>query len=605
LKGWTGFFLKIDLTKNKASAEPYSEDLAQNFLGGRGFAIKILWDTLKAGTDPLSPENKLIFATGPLTGIGLPNSGKLVIASKSPLTGGYGDGNSGSWAAVNIRKAGYDALVVEGKAPTPVILHIKDGACEFLDASDLWGKSTFDVEDQLRGKYSKLAGIISIGPAGENLVKFATVVSQKGRAGGRPGMGAVMGSKNLKAIVVEGTKIIPLAYPEEMKRLAVDGYKELLTKPLYSFWKRQGTMSTVEWCQENSCLPTYNYRQGVFDKADGISGFTMEKLKVSNRGCPQCNMTCGNVVKDSEGKDSELDYENVVMLGSNIGLGNLTQVATLNRLADEFSFDGISLGSVIGFAMEASEKGLISEKIGWGDFEAIKRLIDDIAYRRGLGAVLAEGVRSASAVIGKGSGDWAMHVKGLEVSAYDCHAAPGMALAYGTSSIGAHHKDAWVITWEIKAGRENYDQAKVDHIIKTQLIRGGVFEALTVCRFPYNSLGLELEWYHKYLRAATGLAFSLEQINQIGDRILNLIRAFWVREYGAKWSRELDVPPMRWFKEPLTDGPLKGSVLDLEKYNAMLDLYYQKRGWDKNGVPKKETLEKLGLADVASQLELR
>ncbi len=323
MQGWTGFFLKVDLTKNKAAAEPYDESLALNFLGGRGFAIKILWDTLKQGTAPFSPENKLIFATGPLTGIGLPNSGKLVIASKSPLTGGYGDGNSGTWAAVNIRKAGYDALVIEGKASTPVILHIKDKMWEFLDAKDLWGKSSFEVEDQLRKKYSKLAGIVSIGPAGENLVKFATVVSQKGRAGGRPGMGAVMGSKNLKAIVIEGTLPIPLAYPDEMKKLAVDGYKELLTKPLYSFWKRQGTMSTVEWCQENSCLPTFNYKQGVFDKAEGISGFTMEKMKVSNRGCPQCNMTCGNVVKDSEGQDSELDYENVVMLGSNIGVGNL------------------------------------------------------------------------------------------------------------------------------------------------------------------------------------------------------------------------------------------------------------------------------------------
>ena len=324
MQGWTGFFLKVNLTNSEAKPEQYREDLAMNFLGGRGFAIKILWDTLKQGTDPLSPENKLIFATGPLTGIGLPNSGKLVIASKSPLTGGYGDGNSGSWAAVNMRKAGYDAIVIEGKASSPVILHVKDQTVEFLDAKDLWGKSSFEVDEQLRRKYSKLAGILSIGPAGENLVKFATVVSQNGRAGGRPGMGAVMGSKNLKAIVVEGTKQISLAYPQEMKKLAVDGYKELLTKPLYSFWKRQGTMSTVEWCQENSCLPTFNYRQGVFDKAESINGFTMEKLKVSNRGCPQCNMTCGNVVKDSEGKDSELDYENVVMLGSNIGLGELT-----------------------------------------------------------------------------------------------------------------------------------------------------------------------------------------------------------------------------------------------------------------------------------------
>jgi aldehyde:ferredoxin oxidoreductase len=604
VQGWTGFFLKANLSKSRATTEPYSKDLALNFLGGRGFAIKILWDTIKPGTDPLSPENILIFATGPLTGVGVPNSGKLVVASKSPLTGGYGDGNLGSWAAVNIRKAGYDALVFEGKASKPVIIHIKDKTCEFLDASDLWGKSSFEIEEQLRKKYSKLAGIVSIGPAGENLVKFSTVVSQNGRAGGRPGMGAVMGSKNLKAIVVEGTQSIPLAYPDDMKRLAVDGYKELLSKQVYNFWKRQGTMSTVEWCQENSCLPTYNHRQGFFDKAEGISGFTMEKMKISNRGCPQCNMTCGNIVKDSEGQDSELDYENVVMLGSNIGVGDLTQVATLNRLADEFSFDSISLGSVIGFAIEASEKGLISEKIGWGDFEAIKALINDIAYRRGLGAFLADGVRSASVAVGKGSGDWAMHVKGLEVSAYDCHIAPGMALAYGTSSIGAHHKDAWIITWEQKAGREKYDEAKVDHLIQTQILRGGIFEALTVCRFPHGSLGFEFEWYQKYLRAATGQEFSMAQLNQIGDRILNLIRAFWVREYGQKWSRNLDVPPMRWFKEPLTDGPLKGAVLDLEKYNTMLDIYYQKRGWDRNGVPKKETMEKLGLVDEASQLKL-
>ncbi len=603
MQGWTGAFLNIDLTKSYAASEEFSEELALNFLGGRGFAAKILWDTIKQGTDPLSPENKLIFATGPLTGIGLPNSGKLVIASKSPLTGGYGDGNSGSWAAVNIRKAGYDALVIEGKASTPVILHIKNKTCEFLDAGDLWGKSSFAAEEHLKKKYSQLAGIVSIGPGGENLVRFATVVSQKGRAGGRPGMGAVMGSKNLKAIVIEGTIPIPLAYPEEMKRLAVAGYKELLAKPLYSFWKRQGTMSTVEWSQENSALPTFNFKQGVFDQAEGISGFTMEKLKSSNRGCPQCNMTCGNVVKDSEGKDSELDYENVVMLGSNIGVGNLSQVATLNRMADEFSLDTISLGNVIGFAMEASQKGLISEKIGWGDFEAIKALINDIGYRRGLGDVLANGVRAASAAIGKGSGDWAMHVKGLEVSAYDCHTAPGMALAYGTSSIGAHHKDAWIITWEIKNGRGTYDQAKVEYLIKTQLIRGGAFEALTVCRFPHTSLGLELEWYHKYLRASTGKDISLDMLNLISDRILNLIRAFWVREYDDKWSRDLDVPPMRWFNDPLAEGTFKGSVLDLEKYNYMLDIYYLKRGWDKNGVPKKETLEKLGLADVASQLK--
>jgi aldehyde:ferredoxin oxidoreductase len=603
--GWTGLFLNVDLTKSKATPQHYDESLALNFLGGRGFAAKILWDKLKQGTDPLSPENLLIFAAGPLTAIGLPNSGKLVVAAKSPLTGGYGDGNIGSMAAVHMRRAGYDTLIFGGKAPKPVIVHIKDKTTEFLDAQEFWGKNAFENEERLREKFGKTAGILSIGQAGENLVKFATVVSQQGRSGGRPGMGAVMGSKNLKAVVVEGASQIPLADLEGMRKLATDGYKEVLAKPLYSFWKRQGTMSTVEWSQENSVLPTRNYREGVFSGAEGIGGFMMEKLKVGNRGCPQCNMTCGNIIKDVEGQNSELDYENVVMLGSNIGIGDLAQVACLNRMADAYGFDSISLGNVLGFAMEASEKGLISEKIRWGDFEAAKTLIDDIAFRRGLGNVLADGVRQAAATIGGGSSDWAMHVKGLEVSAYDCHAAPGMALAYGTNSIGAHHKDAWLITWEIKAGRTNYDSGKVDFLIQTQLVRGGLFEALTVCRFPYNSLGLELDWYQKYLKAATSVEFSMERLTEISDRILNLMRAFWVREYAEKWSRELDVPPMRWFKEPLSEGALKGSVLDLEKYNAMLDTYYQKRGWNKNGVPTQQTLEKLGLADATETLYLK
>ena len=412
-----------------------------------------------------------------------------------------------------------------------------------------------------------------------------------------------MGSKNLKAIVVEGTRQISLADPEGMKKLSADGYREVLSKPQYAFWKRQGTMSTVEWSQENSALPTRNYREAVFEAADEIGGFAMEKIKVSNRGCPQCNMTCGNVVRDSEGRDSELDYENVVMLGSNIGLGSLAEVSTLNRLADEFGLDSISLGNVIGFAMEASERRLIKEKIQWGDLDKIKELIKDIAYRRGLGEVLAEGVRAASKMVGDGSSGWAMHVKGLEVSAYDCHAASGMALAYGTSSIGAHHKDAWVITWETKIGRASYDPIKVDHLIETQLIRGGLLEALTVCRFPYNSLGFELDWYLRYLKAATGRDFSMGQLTEISDRILTLIRAFWVREYGAAWSRSLDVPPMRWFNEPLTAGPLCGARLDLDKYNGMLNVYYEKRGWDERGVPTRGKMEKLGLAKEAKQLD--
>ncbi|MEM4703624.1 MAG: aldehyde ferredoxin oxidoreductase family protein [Candidatus Bathyarchaeia archaeon] len=604
--GWTGKLLRVNLSKSKAVGEKYDEAMAKRFLGGRGFAAKILWDELKPKTDALSPDNKLIFAAGPLTGWALPSSGKLVVAAKSPLTGGYGDGNIGSMAAVQMRKAGYDAIIVEGKAEKPTVLLIQDKIVDFLDGKELWGLTTFDAEKKLREMYGKTAGTLLIGPAGENFVTYANLVCQEGRAGGRPGMGAVMGSKNLKAVVVTGSGELSAAYPKEMKELGAEAYREVLTKPSYAFWKRQGTMMTIEWSQENSVLPTYNYREGVFDKADKIGGFAMEKLKVSNRGCPQCNMTCGNVVKDSDRKESELDYENVTMLGSNIGIGNLKQVAALNRVADELGLDTISLGNVLGFAMEASEKGLIEQKIPWGKFKQTKALINDIAYRRGfLGNMLAEGVRSIAEKIGRGSANWAMHVKGLEISAYDCHTTPGMALAYATSSIGAHHKDAWVISWETKTGRESYGIEKVDKVIELQRIRAGVFESLTVCRLPWVEVGFELDWYPRFLQAATGVEMNWAILNLIGDRIFNLIRAFWIREYGSEWTSEMDVPPARWFKEPTTKGPFKGSTLDRKKYESMLQTYYKRRGWDQRGIPTKATLKKLGLDDVASQLGKR
>jgi aldehyde:ferredoxin oxidoreductase len=603
--GWTGKILRVNLTKEKTIVDQYEATFAMSFLGGRGFAIKILWDELRPGVDPLSPANKLVFAAGPLTGWPLPSSGKLVVAAKSPLTRGYGDGNVGTQAAVQMRRAGYDAIIVDGRAKNPTSLLVQDNSVQFLDGKDLWGLNSFEAEKKLRNLHGRSSGTLLIGQAGENMVSFANVVCQEGRAGGRPGIGAVMGSKNLKAVVIIGSGELQSAHPKEMRELGAEAYREVLGKPNYAFWKRQGTMMTVEWSQENSVLPTYNYREGVFDKASDIGGFAMEEIKVSNRGCPQCNMTCGNVVRDSDGKDSELDYENVTMLGSNIGLGDLKQVAALNRMADEFGLDTISLGNVLGFAMEASERGVIKEKVPWGDFKRSQTLVEDITFKRGLGRVLANGVRSAAEQIGKGSDRWAMHVKGLEISAYDCHTTPGMALAYATSSIGAHHKDAWVISWEVKTGREGYGEEKVDKVIELQRIRAGVFESLTVCRLPWVEVGFELEWYPKFLQAATGLEISWAELNTIGDRIFNLIRAFWVREFGDEWSREMDVPPARWFEEPTTRGPLKDSKLDRSKYDAMLQSYYEKRGWDKRGIPSRTTLSNLGLEDVAEQLGKR
>jgi len=604
--GWNGKFLRVDLTKGKAVTQNYDSELALKFLGGRGFAAKILWDELKPGIDPLSPDNKLVFAAGPLTAFSLPSSGKLVAAAKSPLTGGYGDGNFGTMATVQMRRAGYDAIIIEGKAKKPTVLRIENEKTGLLDGKEYWGLGSFQTEKQLKKKFQTSTGVITIGPAGENEVKYATIVSQEGRAGGRPGIGAVMGSKNLKAVAINGTKTIPTKNPDELKKLGLEAYREVLKKPNYEFWKRQGTMSTIEWSQENSVLPTYNYKEGIFDEADKIGGFAMEKLKVTQRGCPQCNMTCGNVVKDVDNKESELDYENVAMLGSNIGIGNLKEIAVLNRLADDYGVDTISLGNAIGFIMEASEKNLVDYKIEWGDYDKARSLTEEMVYKRGkIGAMLAEGVRYASEKVGKGCSRWAMQIKGLEISAYDCRTTPGMALSYATAAVGAHHKDAWVISWEVKAGRESYGEAKVDKVIELQRLRGGVFECLTTCRLPWVEVGFELEWYPKFLKAATGQDINMNDLYTIADRVFNLTRAFWIREYGDQWNKGMDTPPARWYDDALTKGAFKGAKLDRKKYDTMLQTYYNKRGWDQRGIPTKKTLTQLSLQDVAQELGKR
>ena len=597
MHGWWGKILRVDLTQGSSNAQEYSEEFIHKFIGGRGFASKVLWDELLAGTDPLSPESLFVAAAGHLTGLPLPSSGKLVVAAKSPLTGGYGDGNLGSQAAVSLRRAGYDALVVKGRSPDPSYLLVQDDKVEIRDAADLWGLDSFSAEKRLRERHGEEAGILLIGPGGEKCVSFANIVSQQGRAGGRPGMGAVLGSKNLKALVFVGTREIPVADAGELDRLGAEAKKSLVRAEGYRFWKRQGTTATVEWCQGVGTLPTRNFREAVFEGAETIGGDAVEKAKTKVRGCPLCNMTCGHVVPDCGGSEAEVDYENVAMLGSNLGIRDLGQVAWLNRRADELGLDTISLGSVLGFAMECTERGVGGIRLPWGDFAGASALVEDIAYRRGVGEILAQGVRRAAEVFGHGSEAFAMHVKGLEISAYDCRLCPGMALSFGTSPIGAHHKDAWIIAWEIGSGkREEYSEAKVEKVIELQRIRGGMFECLVTCRFPWIELGLDLAWYPKFLRAATGVDFTLEHLYEVGDRIYSLIRSFWVREQGGRWDRTLDFPPARWFDEPTTLGPFVGSRLDRVRYDSMLGMYYEKRGWDQRGIPTAATMKRLGLA---------
>ncbi len=600
MKGYTGKLLRVNLSDGKISKEEISESMQRDFLGGRGLAVKLLWDEVKR-VDPLSERNKIIFSTGPLSGQLLPSSGKMVVASKSPLTGGYGDGNIGTMASVHLRKAGYDVLVVEGKSENPCYLLIEDEKVKILDASELWGKNTFESQDLLEKRHGKNSGILLIGPSGENLIRISTVLSQRGRAGGRPGMGAVMGSKNLKAIVIRGTGTISNFDDEKLKEYAKKAYEEIKGKEAYPFWMRQGTMQVFEWCNENHCLPTYNFREGVFEFSKEMDGYVLERMAVDRKGCPMCNMQCGHIVKDIKGERAELDYENVGMLGPNLGMKTLAEVALLNRMADEWGLDTISLGSCMGFLMEASEKGLIPEKIGWGDFDRAQRLIQEIGRGEGIGALVTKGVKLASEKLGKDSHRWAMHVKGLEISAYNCHGCPGMALSYGTSPIGASHKDAWVIAWEVSTDRFSYSKEKVEKIVEFQRIRGGFFESASVCRLPWVEVNFGLDWYPKFLEAITGHKRDWEELYQIGDRIYTLIRAFWKREIPS-FDRTWDYPPLRWFEEAPSQGKLKGIKVDKEKYDQMLSWYYEIRGWDQNGIPSKETLDRLGLSEVTKEI---
>ncbi|MGB9789806.1 MAG: aldehyde ferredoxin oxidoreductase family protein [Thermotoga caldifontis] len=597
--------LRVNLTTKKITKEPIDEKVLDWFIGGRGLAVKILWDEVK-NVDPLSPDNKLIVAAGPFNGLRTPSGGKLVLAAKSPLTGGYGDGNIGTMASVHLRKAGYMAIIVEGASDRPVYLYVDDDEVHIMSAEGLWGLSTFETEKRLKQVHGNV-GVLSIGPAGENLVKYAVVISQEGRAGGRPGIGAVMGSKKLKAIVVRGTKDVEVKDKENFERYTREVFKLIPTLPAYNFWIRQGTMATVEWANKNRALPTRNFSQVRFEYARTVDGYAMEAMKVSRRGCPNCNMICGNVVLDIEGKESELDYENVGMLGPNTGIAFLNRVAHINRLADEYGVDTISLGAVLGFAMEAAERGVLKDCPKFGDYEGAVELTKRIVFKQDeVGKLLAEGVKKASEQLGLE--DIAMHVKGLEVSAYNCYIYPAMALAYGTCAIGAHHKEAWVIAWEIgstpmeeSTGKEyvvDYSPEKAKKVVEQQRIRGGMFEMLTACRLPWVELGLDLEWYAKILSSIVGKNYTMDDIFLAADRVYSLIRSYWVREFKGNWDRRMDYPPKRWFQ----DG-VDGQHLDPEQYDRLLSEYYRIRGWDERGVPTIETLKRLNLDFVVGELE--
>lgn len=605
---------EIDLGTRKVVTKDVDEKLAYEYVGSRGWAARIIFERVALKTKPLDPKNLLVVAAGPLTVPNFPGGSKTTFASISPQTGIYGDSNVGGFFGHRMRRAGFDALVVSGAAKNPVYLSIIEGQIAINDAKSLWGRSSSEADRLLRERHGEDCSVASIGIAGENLVSFACVnidwargKTRHGQAG-RTGTGAIMGSKRLKAIVAKGSKDVPIANPDRLADIYKRSLEIITHNPTYKTWMRQGTMSVVEWASEVEALPTLNFQKTQFENARNIGGDAMEETKIKSRPCSNCPVPCEHVsrVKDQGDREVEIgvEYENAALLGSNLGLSNMSDLVRVNYVTDDLGLDSISAGSVIGFVMEAYERGLITKRqLGFepkfGDATSVLRLLAMVAQRKGFGDKMASGTKALAEKIGKGSSRFAMQVKGLEISGYDHRAAPAMALSYGTADIGAHHNRSWAITYDIEVGRDSYGEDKVDRVIYLQHLRP-LFDMLGVCRFHWVELGMDPNLYAEAYSAVTGKEFTLEQLLKRSERVWNLTRTMAVLRKGI--SSKDDQPPERDFVDPIPAGKTAGMTLDRKKFANMLQTYYRKRGWDDEGRPTREKLTDLGLSEAAMRL---
>jgi len=602
--GYQNIVLDVDLTDRRLRTQQLDERTERLFIGGKGLGAKILYDELKPRLDPLGPKNLLVFSTGPLTGTAAPSSGRWAVVTKSPLTGLFLDSQVGGFVGAQIKLAGYDAIVIRGAADSPVFLKVEDDQAEIASAEDLWGKGCLETEKTLKARLGNEFKVGSIGPAGERLVRYACITFDLFRQAGRGGAGAVMGSKRLKALAVRGTKGLGYAEPEEFKEACRKAREVIRAHPFTPLRRRHGTPVWVNPVNAAGLLPTRNFRSGVFEQAEEISGETMrERIVVKDGACFNCILPCWKHSRFSiPGKQGlELvgpEYETLALMGSNCGVGSLEAVAYGNLLCDDLGLDTISTGAAIAFAMECSERKLLSEdqamglRLSFGEAETEFDLIRLIAQRRGLGGVLAEGVQTAARIIGKGSEAFAPHVKGMEIPGYDPRGAFGMGLAYATSDRGACHQRAWTVRAEIQGGLgDRFSvEGRPKFVKETQDERAMCF-SLVLCDF----MPLEVSSFIELLNTAAGFELTEPEYLRSGERIWNLTRAFNVRE-GA--SRPDDRLPSRFTEEPLPSGPASGQRVTPAMLGTMLDKYYTLRGWTPDGVPTREKMEELDLLDV-------
>ncbi|MHA1799039.1 MAG: aldehyde ferredoxin oxidoreductase family protein [Candidatus Helarchaeota archaeon] len=601
IKGYAGNLAFIDLAQDKILNKSIDDDLALKYLGGRGFVAKILWDELPKNVNPLNPENILIISTGILTGHFVPSANRTIIGSKSPHTNGYADSMMGGFFSPTLKFTGNDALILKNRAPKPIYLLVTEDGITFEDASFLWGKGTAKVEQILKEKHSNKCQVLSIGPAGENLVKYACITHLKGRNAGREGMGAIMGSKNVKAIVVLGDKKPEADNPDKLKALTKKAFKEIKENSFFDAFHKYGTTNVLDFCNNTSILPNRNFSQGQYNDWVKISGKAQrEQANGKDKTCWNCPIGCWMLVTIPKYENIEshfAEYETTGMIGTNLELTDPQDLIYANHLCNDLGVDTVSTGSSIAFAIECFEKHIISTKdtdgleLKFGDEKLIFTLIKKIAARDGFGDLLAEGTKKLALKWKNGSMDFAMQVKGNEATAYDTRLLPAMALSFMTADVGAHHNRSWTINDDIRENREiieNKARITISYQHKRPLL-----DQLGVCRFPWVETQMDYDLYAQFYSAVTGIETSTEQLLISSERVWNLTRCFWIRE-NQDFNRSWDIPPKRW-TEPFDKGPIKGKAMTMNDYNKLLDEYYALRGWDSNGIPTKEKLKSLDL----------
>ncbi|MCL6451598.1 MAG: aldehyde ferredoxin oxidoreductase family protein [Acetobacteraceae bacterium] len=604
----------VNLSTGRSWEEGLDPALWRLYLGGRGLGSYLARRHLRPDVAPLGERNPLFFLTGPLTGTVAPVGSKFVVVTRSPATEGFLDSYASGALAVELRQCGYDGLAVVGRAAAPSWLEVADGGVKLHAASELWGLDALEADARVRELVAgglgpgepAGCGVLAIGPAGENLVSFAGINSDQGRQAGRGGAGAVMGAKRLKAIAVRGTGPVPAEDPRGILELAREHNLKLAESPLGKARSRFGTPLTLDITNRAGMLPTRNFSSGVFPEAQGeLDSVGVERRTVASRSCFGCGVACSKVTRFAgSGMEPLLavegpEYETLGMLGSNLGIASLPFVMRANHLCDRLGLDTISTGAVVGFAMECAERGLLGgewaqEAPRFGDEAGALRLIEDIAFRRGLGGLLARGVRAAAQVVGQGSDRFAMHSKGLEFPAYEPRAAFGAALAYAVSPRGACHRRAWPPAREVLGGVPPFTVEGKAQLVKEMYDENCVLHSLLVCDFPFKFIPLTLQDYARYVELALGQAVTLEDFSRLADRVETCIRLV---NLALGLGREQDTLPARTLEEPLPEGPPAGKILGREGLDRMLDEYYALRGWDREGRPRPETLQRLGLED--------